>query len=200
MIITKEDLEQKEKRFRTKLINSLAGVRQAVLVGTRAENGLENLAIFNSLIHLGASPALFGLVSRPDSVQRDTLENIRRTGSYTLNFIHQQWVGEAHQTSARYGKEVSEFKEAGFTPYYEEGTIAPFVGEAIIKIEMKMQQILPIEINNTMMVIGSVEKIIAPAERIADDGLVIPNDLLLSAGLDAYYSAGFLVQMPYAKP
>ena len=84
--MTKE-IEQLEQRYRTSFINSLAGFRQAVLVGTKSVTGNTNLAIFNSLIHLGANPALFGLISRPDAVQRDTLQNILDTKEYTLNFV-----------------------------------------------------------------------------------------------------------------
>ncbi|MEY4292398.1 MAG: hypothetical protein RIQ61_775, partial [Bacteroidota bacterium] len=87
MIIDKNAIEQLEQRYRTTFINSLAGFRQAVLVGTKSAEGHSNLAIFNSLIHLGAHPALFGLINRPDSVQRDTLQNIISTKSYTLNYV-----------------------------------------------------------------------------------------------------------------
>lgn len=72
--------------------------------------------------------------------------------------------------------------------------------EAEIKIEMKFQQIVDIEINNTKMVIGSIERIHIPKSRVAEDGLVQPRDLLLSGGLDAYYTGEFIEQLPYAKP
>ncbi len=200
LIINKKMIEEGEKLYRTKLINSLAGIRQVALIGTRSENGLENVAIFNSLIHLGANPPLFGFISRPDSVERDTLENIRTTESYTLNFMHKKWVKEAHQTSARYPKDVSEFEAVGLTPQYLGNTFAPFVEEATIKIELKFQEIADIKINSTKMIIGSVDKIIIPKDLLAEDGLVRADELLLSGGLDAYYTAEFLEQLPYAKP
>ena len=65
---------------------------------------------------------------------------------------------------------------------------------------MKFQQIIDIEINNTKMVIGSIERIHIPKNRLAEDGLVKPFDLLLSGGLDAYYTSDFLSQLSYAKP
>ena len=198
--INKEVILESEKLFRTKLINSLAGIRQVALIGTKSKNGQENVAIFNSLIHLGAHPPLFGFISRPDSVERDTLENIKITGSYTLNYIDKKWIKEAHQTSARYLKEQSEFEATGLTPQYLDDCFAPFVQEAEIKIEMKFQEIVDIEINNTKMIIGSIERIHIPKDRVAEDGLVKPYDLLLSGGLDAYYTSEFLKQMPYAKP
>ena len=198
--INKELILESEKLFRTKLINSLAGIRQVALIGTKSKNGQENVAIFNSLIHLGAHPPLFGFISRPDSVERDTLENIKITGSYTLNYIDKKWIKEAHQTSARYSKAQSEFEATGLTPQYLDDCFAPFVQEAEIKIEMKFQEIVDIEINNTKMIIGSLERIHIPKDRVAEDGLVKPYDLLLSGGLDAYYTSEFLKQMPYAKP
>ena len=198
--LNKEAISESEKYFRTKLINSLAGIRQVFLIGTKSKSGQENLAIFNSVIHLGANPAFFGFISRPDIVERDTLENIKETGTYTLNLIQKKWVKEAHQTSARYPKDQSEFKAVGFTPEYNGNCFAPFVKEATIKIEMKLEQILNIEINKTIMVIGSISSIQIPKELLSEDGLVKADDLLLSGGLDAYYDAEFLVQLPYAKP
>lgn len=197
---TKSFILDSEKRFRTKLINSLAGIRQVALVGTKSSAGVENLAIFNSVIHLGAHPPLLGLISRPDTVSRDTLENMIDNGKYTLNFINRKWMKDAHQTSARYAKEVSEFSATDFSSEYIGDFSAPFVKEAEIKIEMKLQQILDIEINSTKLLIGSVEWIQVPAERFTEDGLIKHNDLLLSGGLDAYYSGEMITQLEYAKP
>ena len=198
--LSQKNILESEKLFRTKLINSLAGIRQVALIGTKSKDGQENVAIFNSLIHLGAHPPLFGFISRPHTVERDTLENIKETGSYTLNYLDKKWMKEAHQTSARYPKEQSEFEATGLRPQYVEHCLAPFVKEAEIKIEMKFQQIVDIEINNTKMVVGSIERIHIPKNRLAEDGLVKPFDLLLSGGLDAYYTSEFLSQLPYTKP
>ena len=87
LVISRQTILEFEKLFRTKLINSLAGIRQVTLIGTKSKEGQENVAIFNSLIHLGANPPLFGFISRPHSVERDTLEKIKETGSYTLNYL-----------------------------------------------------------------------------------------------------------------
>ena len=200
LTINQQDILESEKLYRTKLINSLAGIRQVALIGTKSKKGQENVAIFNSLIHLGAHPPLFGFISRPDSVERDTLENIKETGSYTLNYLDKKWMKEAHQTSARYRKDQSEFEATGLSAEYLDKCFSPFIKEAEIKIEMKFQQILDVEINNTKMVIGSVERIHIPKNRLAEDGLVKPFDLLLSGGLDGYYTSEFLDQLPYAKP
>ena len=198
--ITREKISESEKRYRIKLINSLAGIRQVSLIGTKGKSGEENLAIFNSLIHLGSDPSLFGLITRPSSVDRHTLTNIMESESYTLNFLTKNHSKKAHQTSARYPKEISEFEAVNLTPEYLGNCISPFVLEAEIKVELKLEQIIDIEINGTKMIIGSIENIFVPEERLAEDGLIKFEDLLLSGGLDAYYEANFLQQLPYAKP
>ncbi len=202
MIINKKEIEQLEQRYRTAFINSLAGFRQAVLVGTMAVDGTTNLAIFNSLIHLGANPALFGLISRPDSVPRDTLQNIIDSNEYTLNFIDAIHYKKAHQTSARYDKGISEFEKAGFTPFYQPGCSAPFVEDAVVKIAMKFEQSIPIPLNGTVLIIGSVLQVDIEDAMVGNDGFVNLSGLevLISQGLDAYFVSKEIGRLPYAKP
>jgi flavin reductase (DIM6/NTAB) family NADH-FMN oxidoreductase RutF len=202
MILTKNDIVELDQRYRTAFINSLAGFRQAVLIGTKSAEGNSNLAIFNSLIHLGANPALFGLINRPDSVQRDTLQNIKDTKEYTLNFIKASEYKKAHQTSARYDKGVSEFNKVGFTERYKTNFIAPFVSEAIVQIAMKLEEIIPIAINGTILIIGSIQSVEMNDELAGKDGFVnlSSEEILISQGLDAYFTASLIGRLDYAKP
>ena len=202
MRINKKEIEQLEQRYRTAFINSLAGFRQAVLVGTKSVNDNTNLAIFNSLIHLGANPALFGLISRPDKVQRDTLQNIMDTKEYTLNFIKAEQYKKAHQTSARYDKGVSEFEKVGFVPLYHSGCQAPFVEEAVVKIAMKLEESIPIALNGTVLIIGSITQVDINDGIVGGDGFVNLSalEVLISQGLDAYFVSSEIGRLPYAKP
>lgn len=202
MIINKEDIEQFEQRYRTAFINSLAGFRQAVLVGTKSIVGSSNLAIFNSLIHLGANPPLFGLINRPDSVQRDTLQNIIETKEYTLNYIQSAQYEKAHRTSARYDKGISEFEKVGLEELYHPFCKAPFVKDAVVKIAMRLEEIIPIPINGTILIIGSIMQVAIDNEMIENDGFVdlSKRDVLISQGLDAYFVSKPIGRLPYAKP
>lgn len=202
MILNKNDIEQLEQRYRTAFVNSLAGFRQAVLVGTRSLEGHTNLAIFNSLIHLGANPALFGLMNRPDSVQRDTLQNIMDTKEYTLNFVRASQYKKAHQTSARYNKGVSEFEQVGFTTAYHTGCQAPFVADAVVKIAMKFEERINIQLNGTVLIIGSVAQVELDDNLVGPDGFVSLSDaeVLISQGLDAYFTPQAIGRLAYAKP
>jgi flavin reductase (DIM6/NTAB) family NADH-FMN oxidoreductase RutF len=202
MIIEKNEIENFEKIYRASFVNSLAGFRQAVLVGTKSSKGEPNLAIFNSLIHLGASPALFGLISRPDSVSRHTLENILETNEYTLNYMHSKDYEKSHQTSARYDREINEFEAVGHGEYYTSGFNAPFVSEAVVKIAMKLEDKISIPLNGTILLIGSIVHVELDSSLIGSDGFVdlTSQDILISQGLDAYFTSNPIGRLPYAKP
>lgn len=202
MIIDKNGIEQFEHRYRTAFINSLAGFRQAVLIGTKSVDGNTNLAIFNSLIHLGANPALFGLISRPAIVQRDTLQNITDTKEYTVNYVHAEHYKKAHQTSARYEKGISEFEKAGFKESYHYGCHAPFVEDAVVKIALKFEESIPITLNGTILIIGSVMQVEIDDTLVGQDGFVNLSaaEILISQGLDAYFVSKEIGRLPYAKP
>lgn len=202
MRTNKKEIEALEQRYRITFINSLAGFRQAVLVGTKSLDGHPNLAIFNSLIHLGANPALFGLISRPDSVQRDTLQNIMDTKEYTLNYVRASLYEKAHHTSARYDKGISEFEKAGFQETYRSDCNAPFVEDAIVKIAMKLEQCIDIPLNGTVLIIGSIMQVEMDDSMVGTDGFVAlsKEEVLISQGLDAYFVSKEIGRLPYAKP
>ncbi|MBM3178355.1 MAG: flavin reductase [Bacteroidetes bacterium] len=202
MKINANDLSTMEQRYRATLINSLAGVRQVALVGTQSPDGVNNLAIFNSLIHIGANPPLYGLLFRPATVRRDTLTNIFETGSYTINFPSSRYFMQSHQTSAKYGEQESEFDEVGLTAAHEPNVHAPFVKEAIVKMAMKYEEKVDISINGTIMIIGSIQMICLPDRMVSEDGYVGHDlgDTLACAGLDAYYRVSEIGRLSYARP
>ncbi len=202
MIISQEILQQYESRYRAMLLNSLAGTKQAVLIGTRGENqGVNNLAIFNSLIHIGANPPLWAFIFRPDTVKRDTLQNILDTGVYTINHIAVEDYQKAHQTSAKYEEHRSEFEACGFSPAFLNDFEAPFVAESPIKIAMKFEQKIDIALNNTAMVIGSIQFIELDESLVGSDGYVglEKANLLSCVGLDAYFKTERINRLSYAQ-
>ncbi len=202
MILLKEELENLGSRYRATLINSLAGVKTAVLVGTKSNDSFSNLAIFNSLIHIGANPPLYGFICRPDTVKRDTLSNILENSFYTFNYLSSESYVKAHQTSAKFERTASEFKEVGFEEEYIHQFHAPFVQEAFVKIAMKLVDKIDIKINGTILLIGSIEFISLNENLISDDGFVAleQEDLLSTIGLDAYYQIKKIGRLSYAKP
>ena len=101
------DIEQIPRVERLKLINGLSGIKQASLIGTKSKQGINNLAIFNSITHLGSSPALLAFILRPqDEGPKGTYRNILETGCFTINHVHQSFVEKAHYTSAKLEEDI----------------------------------------------------------------------------------------------
>ena len=196
------DILSFEQRFRAAFINSLGGFKSLVLIGSIGGDKLTNLAPFSSLVHLGANPPLFALIVRPDSVERHTLENILDTGEFTVNHVREEFYQKAHQCSARYPKEVSEFDATGLTAEYFEGFAAPFVAESHIKIGAKLVRQMDIQENGTIMLIASIERVLLPKECIAVDGFVDIESAgtITCSGLDSYHGTKRLARLSYAKP
>ena len=60
-----------DKRKFTAFFNALSGAKPGYLIGS-GEGKDENLAIFNSITHIGANPPLLGFIQRPATVDRHT--------------------------------------------------------------------------------------------------------------------------------
>lgn len=190
-----------DNRKRAQLINSLLGFKPALLLGTANQSGITNLAMMTSIVHLGASPPLVGVVFRPHTVPRHSLENILDTGSYTLNQIDKSIMEQAHQTSARYPQEESEFAATGLTPTYSELVSAPYVTESAISFGLSFRQQIAIEINNTSLVIGEIVEIRLPEKVWHEDGYLDAERAgsLCASGLDSYHETKRLKRLTYAK-
>lgn len=202
MHFTSQTLDALPKRTRTNLINSLSGFKSANLVGTRSGSGQENLCIVSSCFHLGADPALMGMIIRPHSVDRHTLEYLQETGCYTINHVHEGIIAAAHQTSARYSREVSEFEATGLTADYHPDFPAPFVQEARIRLGMKVVEIQDLAVNGTVLVIGTIEHVLLPTGLMGEDGYVDVEQAgtVTLSGLDSYHLTTRQGRWRYAKP
>ena len=195
-------LDTLNERFRIQLINSLSGFKSANLIGTASSSGVLNLAVVSSVVHIGAHPPLLGMVTRPRSARRDTVDNIEATGHYTINHIHNDIYPKAHQTSARYNADINEFEKVGLTPVTGNLFSAPYVGEATIRIGMQLEEIKHLDINNTDFIIGRVIELSLPSQLIGEDGYVdicAANSVAISS-LDSYHCVSPPDRLGYAKP
>lgn len=200
--MTLDGLTDMEQRKKVHLINSIGGFKSVCLVGTTDKAGKTNTAIFNSIVHIGANPPLICFVIRPDSVERHTLSNILETGIYTINHINEFIYKEAHQTAARYDKEISEFDATGLTEEYKDQFIAPYVKESIIQMGMVFKQRIDIALNNTILIIGEINHLYFPLDCRCEDGYldIEKAGTITCSGLDSYHTTKRLERLSYAKP
>lgn len=191
-----------DKYYRINLINQVSGLRSVNLIGTQNVEKETNLAIFNSVTHIGANPPCLGFIMRPLSVKRDTYDNILATQYYTVNQVPSNLVLAAHHTSAKYPSNVSEFDKTNLTAEYIDNFPAPFVKESQIKIGLSFKEEHTIKINGTRLIVGQIEKLIIADGAVEETGH-IDHELLDSvtvAGLDAYYTCKKLRKETYARP
>lgn len=200
--LTSEAIAKMDKGFRVNFINSLSGFKSSNLIGTADRHGNTNVAIFSSAVHLGADPALIGLVSRPRSVERHSVENILETGFYTINHVNRRILKSAHQTAARYPREASEFVATGLTPEFRNGFHAPFVMESQLGIAMKLVECKHLEVNDTEFLIGEIQEVIMRHDVVRPDGYVDIEQLgtVAASGLDSYHLTERIGRLTYAKP
>ena len=195
------DIQQLPDRFRRNLINSLHGFKSVSLIGTSNSQGQTNLAIFSQIFHIGANPPLVGILVRPDSVDRHTLRNIRETSWFTINHIQESFVESAHQTSARYPEEVSEFEACGLTPINIPEIPVPFVAESAIRYALYKVDETTL-VNGTILITGEIRTMHVPDTIVSEDGFLQIHEAgtIASSGLDAYYRVEPISRFAYAKP
>jgi flavin reductase (DIM6/NTAB) family NADH-FMN oxidoreductase RutF len=200
--ISFEQIMNMEKQERVHFANSLGGFKSVGLIGTKNKNNQTNLAIVDSILHIGSNPPLFGIVFRPGVVERHTLENILETGFYTINHITEKIYKQAHQTSARYDRNCSEFDVTGLTPEYKNDFFAPFVEESKVQLAMEFKERIALSINNTVLIIGEIKDVYFPEDCLQKDGFldIEKAESLTCSGLDSYHKTTQISRLSYAKP
>ncbi|GAC1420556.1 MAG: flavin reductase [Flavisolibacter sp.] len=201
-LFTLQEIQSWDRFYRANFVNSLSGIKPVSLIGSVGRSGKTNIGIFSSIVHIGSNPPLIGYINRPRSALQHTLKNIEETGVYTINHIRPNFVDKAHQTSAKYSAEESEFDAVGLSCEFAEGIIAPFIKESIIKYALSLQQIIPITLNDTLLVIGKITSVFIDNTILLEDGFLQLDkaESILGNGADSYYRSAFIGRYAYAKP
>lgn len=198
----KNKIKNLEKIYRLNLINSCTGYKSANLLGSMDNNGNTNLAIFSSITHLGSDPAMIGFVLRPRTVPRNTYNNMFNTKYFTVNHVNTNDIEDAHHTSAKYPKEISEFEKTKFEPEFIDNFKAPFVKSSKIKFGCKYLNEYDIKENNTIMVVASIECLFVDDDALQNDGWIRLDkaETVTINGLDGYAKTSLIKRYEYARP
>lgn len=197
-----DDINQMHHLYRINLINSCSGYKSANLIGTKDRKGTSNVAVFSSITHLGSNPGLLGFFLRPTTVIRNTYDNIKKTGQYTINHIHDDILEDAHHTSAKYDPSISEFDVTKLEEDYKDDFLAPFVKGCPIQLAMSYIEEYPIKANNTILLIGKIEKLYVPDELLEKDGFInlSKGKVATINGLDGYAVPELKTRLDYQRP
>ena len=198
MKFTSNDIKKLDKVYRLNLINSITGIKPANLIATRSKDGVDNVAIFSSVVHLGSNPAMIGFVMRPQSDKKsDTYQNIIDTNVYTINHITTEIYKKAHLSSIKTSQ--SEFDLLKIDKENHNFS-APFVKGSPVQMGMRLLKGIDLP-NKCIFIIGEPELILVNDKIISNEGklnLESANTVGLS-GLDGYYSLEFLESLPYVR-
>lgn len=200
MIWKEADISGMERFFRGNLINSVTGFKSLCLLGSISKEGKTNLAVFTQVFHVGADPALIGVLFRPQVPGMHSLANIRSGKWFTLNHVQQGEELAAHWTSARW--EVPEFEAVGLQAEFLEGIPAPFVKGSRVRMALQLVQEFPIELNGTTLVLASIQALEVPGNALQEDGFVnlALAGSMAGTGLDGYAEVNQIRRFSYARP
>lgn len=200
--ITKKDILDMPRLERMHLINSCGGIKSGNLIGTISEENHTNLAVFNSVIHLGSHPPMLCFMLRPTTVARHTYNNLKATGVFTVNHIHKDFIQQAHQTSAKYHKDESEFEAVNLDTYFLPKFQAPFVKLSPVQIGCKFINEYHIKEQDCHLIIGEIEHLQFNEDIQHDDGWLnlAKAETAGIIGLDGYVAAELLDRFAYARP
>lgn len=199
---TRIDIDKMSKIFRLNLINSITGYKSANLIGTKTDNKINNVAIFSSVTHLGSDPPLIGFITRPENGNRNTYNNILKNKIFTINHIVKNQIISAHQSSAKYPKNVSEFDKTDLKVEFKNNFDAPFVKDSPVQIGCSFVNKYFIKENKTTLMIGQVEMLFINKKLLVEDGFVQLDreDVITVNGLDGYALPKLIIRIPYARP
>ena len=197
-----KDIFNLNKIYRINLINSCSGFKSANLLGSISAEGIPNVAIFSSVIHLGSSPPTLGFILRPTTVPRDTYKNIKEFGVFTINHIWEDVIEDAHHTSAKYPEEISEFDMTNLESEFKGKFKAPFVKNAPVQMNMKFIEEIYVPSNDVMLVVAQIQELYVKDELLQEDGLInlSKGNIATINGLDTYAIPEFKKQLSYQRP
>lgn len=199
---SKADISKIPHLQKINLINSATGYKSANLIGTISEDRISNLAIFSSVTHYGSAPPIFGFVLRPTNVVRNTYNNLKNNGFFTINPVFESCLEDAHHTSAKYAEGISEFDKTNFEEEYKENFPAPYIKNAPIQMGLKFIEEHFINANDTILVLGEIVKLYVD-ESLMEDDLFInlsKGKIATINGLDGYTIPTNPKRLPYQRP
>lgn len=156
--------------------------RPIAFVSTISKEGVTNIAPFSFFNAVASNPptVLFTTTRRgSDGEKKDTLLNIEATGEFVVNVVTEEIVQQMNQTSAEYGRGISEFTATGLTPIESDLVKAPRLKESPINMECKLHQIVNIGdggLGSGNIIIGEVVRFHLQ-ERVFQGGHVLVDEL-----------------------
>ncbi|MEN3322394.1 flavin reductase [Mariniflexile soesokkakense] len=197
-----KDIKNLQHLYKINLINSCSGFKSANLIGSKSIKNISNVAIFSSVTHIGSDPALLGVFFRPTTAIRNTYDNIKEMGFYTINHVYESILENAHHTSAKYDAHFSEFDATNLQETYKNNFRAPYVKGSPVQMGMEYVEEYPINANGTILLIGEIKDLYIQDDLLETDGFINLSkaNIVTINGLDGYLIPKFKTRLTYQRP
>ena len=181
-----------------RLLISVVVPRPIGWVSTLGADGTLNLApfsFFNAVA--GHPPTIMVSVGRRSGQVKDTLRNAQETGEFVVNIVDESLAEAMNTTSGEWPYEVNEFERAGLTTTPSVEVKPPRVAEAMVAMEAKVSQIVPIEQAIYTMILGRIVRYHLREGLLRPNGLVDSTQLrpVARLGGDEYATLGKVFEM-----
>lgn len=139
------DFENITSNERYKILAGSVVPRPIALVTTLDENEIVNAAPFSFFNALSANPPLvgFGIQRWPSGKTKDTYNNIKLNGAFTVNIVSDELVESMNICGVQFESTIDELSMAGLTK--KTGTLvsSPRISESKISLECELFEIIP---------------------------------------------------------
>jgi flavin reductase (DIM6/NTAB) family NADH-FMN oxidoreductase RutF len=142
-----------------KLATGLIVPRPIGWIGTISSDGVANVAPYSFFNVVSGLPPTF-VFSPGRTGRKDTLDNVRDVGEFTVNVVTEEVAEAMNATSATFGPDVDEFAACGLTAVPSTSVRPPMVGECKANFECVVTQIVEIghpELGNALVIGEAVE-------------------------------------------
>ncbi|TDK49621.1 flavin reductase family protein [Antarcticimicrobium luteum] len=140
--------------------NAIITPRPIGWISTRDSEGVNNLApysFFNGVAYTPPQVMFASTGQKPDQDNtKDSVANIRATGVFCVNVAEYAAREALNATSATLPKGVDEFAHAGLTAAECSQIDCARIADAPAALECRMTQIVPLEGQNNVLVLGEV--------------------------------------------
>ena len=185
------------------LLTSIVAPRPIGWISTLSVDNVPNLAPFSFFTAVaGFPPTIMFSVSyrRKEPRVKDTLRNVREVSEFVCHIVDEAMADAMVRTAMDWPTDVSEIDMAGITAV-PSNDVRPFrVAEALVAMECKVTQIIPIEGATNVMVLGQVlrfhirEDLYRPEKGLVDTVAMKPITRL--GGPVEYTKIGELFLLP----
>lgn len=185
-------------REASRMFLSIVAPRPIAWVATLGADGKPNLAPFSFFNAVASNPPVVMIsVSQRKGQMKDTLRNVQETGEYVLHLVDEASAEAMNLTSGEWEYGVNEFELAKLETAPSMEVKPPRIASALIAMEARVAQIIPVEGTSSTMILGKVLRYHIREDLLRPNGLINAALLhpIMRLGGEEYATLGRVFEM-----